>query len=70
MLMHQGISLHTEPKTLTSAPDVLSAYLPFSVRVDYNGVGFTTTSALLSWLIYFLVTHEGTQDLFFQELML
>ncbi|PLN79596.1 putative cytochrome P450 [Aspergillus taichungensis] len=33
-----------------------------------NGAGFTTTSALLSWLIYCLVTYEGTQDRLYQEL--
>jgi cytochrome P450 len=33
-----------------------------------TGAGFTTTSALLSWLIYCLVTYEGTQDRLYQEL--
>lgn len=34
-----------------------------------TGAGFTTTSALLSWLIYCLVTYEGTQDRLYQELV-
>jgi cytochrome P450 len=33
-----------------------------------TGAGFTTTSALLSWLIYCLVTYEGTQDRLYNEL--
>ncbi|OJJ36281.1 hypothetical protein ASPWEDRAFT_66733 [Aspergillus wentii DTO 134E9] len=32
------------------------------------GAGFTTTSALMSWLIYCLVTYEGVQDRLYQEL--
>lgn len=34
-----------------------------------TGAGFTTTSALLSWLIYCLVTYEGTQDRLYEELV-
>ncbi|KAL4972482.1 cytochrome P450 [Aspergillus desertorum] len=34
-----------------------------------TGAGFTTTSALLSWLIYCLVTYEGTQDRLYSELV-
>ncbi|KAL1873680.1 hypothetical protein Plec18167_006197 [Paecilomyces lecythidis] len=34
-----------------------------------TGAGFTTTSALLSWLIYCLVTYEGTQERLLQELV-
>ncbi|KAJ0425114.1 cytochrome P450 [Aspergillus carlsbadensis] len=34
-----------------------------------TGAGFTTTSALLSWLIYCLVTYEGTQDRLYKELV-
>ncbi|RAH68732.1 cytochrome P450 [Aspergillus aculeatinus CBS 121060] len=34
-----------------------------------TGAGFTTTSALLSWLIYSLVTYPDTQDRLLQELV-
>ncbi|KAE8134687.1 cytochrome P450 [Aspergillus pseudotamarii] len=34
-----------------------------------TGAGFTTTSALLSWLLYCLVTYEGTQDRLYAELI-
>ncbi|KAK5989576.1 Cytochrome P450 monooxygenase alnD [Cladobotryum mycophilum] len=34
-----------------------------------TGAGFTTTSSLLSWLIYGLVTYEGMQDRLLQELI-
>ncbi|KAF2205770.1 cytochrome P450 [Delitschia confertaspora ATCC 74209] len=34
-----------------------------------SGAGFTTTSALMSWLIYCLVTYPGTQDRLLQELI-
>ncbi|KAL4901101.1 hypothetical protein BDW74DRAFT_187950 [Aspergillus multicolor] len=34
-----------------------------------TGAGFTTTSALLSWLIYCLVTYEGTQHRLYAELV-
>jgi len=34
-----------------------------------TGAGFTTTSALLSWLVYCLVTYEGVQDRLYQELV-
>ncbi|KAE8166409.1 cytochrome P450 [Aspergillus tamarii] len=34
-----------------------------------TGAGFTTTSALLSWLLYCLVTYEGTQDRLYAELV-
>lgn len=30
-----------------------------------TGAGFTTTSALMSWLIYCLVNYESTQDRFY-----
>jgi cytochrome P450 len=33
-----------------------------------TGAGFTTTSALMSWLIYCLVNYEGTQDRLYEEL--
>ncbi|OQD94824.1 hypothetical protein PENSOL_c023G06871 [Penicillium solitum] len=33
-----------------------------------TGAGFTTTSALMSWLIYCLVNYEGTQDKLYEEL--
>lgn len=31
------------------------------------GAGFVTTSSLLSWLLYSMVTYEGTQDKLLQE---
>jgi cytochrome P450 len=34
-----------------------------------TGAGFTTTSSLLSWLIYGLVTYEGMQERLLQELI-
>lgn len=34
-----------------------------------TGAGFTTTSSLLSWLIYGLVTYDGMQERLLQELM-
>lgn len=34
-----------------------------------TGAGFTTTSSLLSWLIYGLVTYPGMQDRLLQELI-
>ncbi|KAE8148613.1 cytochrome P450 monooxygenase [Aspergillus avenaceus] len=34
-----------------------------------TGAGFTTTSSLLSWLIYSLVTYPGVQDRLLQELV-
>lgn len=33
-----------------------------------TGAGFTTTAALMSWLIYCLVTYEGTQERLYAEL--
>lgn len=33
------------------------------------GAGFTTTSALMSWLVYCLTTYEGTQERLYQELV-
>jgi cytochrome P450 len=34
-----------------------------------SGSGFTTTSSLLSWLLYSVVTHPGAQDRLLQELI-
>lgn len=34
-----------------------------------TGAGFTTTSSLLSWLIYSLVTYDGMQERVLQELI-
>ena len=34
-----------------------------------TGAGFTTTSSLLSWLIYSLVNYDGMQDRLLQELI-
>jgi cytochrome P450 len=33
-----------------------------------TGAGFTTTSALMSWLLYCLVAYEGAQDRLYEEL--
>lgn len=43
--------------------------LILSNMIIVTGAGFTTTSALLSWLVYCLVTYEGTQDRLLQELV-
>ena len=34
-----------------------------------TGAGFTTTSSLLSWLLYGLVTYPGMQERILQELI-
>ena len=34
-----------------------------------TGAGFTTTSSLLSWLIYSLVNYDGMQERLLQELI-
>ena len=34
-----------------------------------TGAGFTTTSALMSWLLYCLVTYDGAQERLYQELV-
>ncbi|RFU24445.1 hypothetical protein B7463_g11896, partial [Scytalidium lignicola] len=41
----------------------------FWALVVATGAGFTTTSSLLSWLIYGLVTYEGMQERLLQELV-
>ncbi|EFX05854.1 cytochrome p450 monooxygenase [Grosmannia clavigera kw1407] len=40
-----------------------------SALIVVTGAGFTTTSSLLSWLIYSLVTYPGVQDRLLQELV-
>ncbi|KAG9569000.1 cytochrome P450, partial [Aureobasidium melanogenum] len=40
-----------------------------SNMVIISGAGFTTTSALLSWLLYALVTYPGNQERLLQELV-
>lgn len=40
-----------------------------SALVVATGAGFTTTSSLLSWLVYSLVTYPGVQDRLLQELV-
>ncbi|KFZ19200.1 hypothetical protein V502_03782 [Pseudogymnoascus sp. VKM F-4520 (FW-2644)] len=47
----------------------LSEQLAFSNLVVVTGAGFTTTSSLLSWLIYSMVTYPGEQDRLLQELV-
>ncbi|OBT57856.1 hypothetical protein VE04_02191 [Pseudogymnoascus sp. 24MN13] len=55
------------------AVDVTGTKLPeqlaFSNLVVVTGAGFTTTSSLLSWLIYSMVTYPGEQDRLLQELV-
>ena len=43
-------------------------YLKSSLVVA-TAAGFTTTSSLLSWLIFGLVSYEGVQDRLLQELI-
>ncbi|KAJ5667896.1 Cytochrome monooxygenase alnD [Penicillium maclennaniae] len=40
-----------------------------SALVVATGAGFTTTSSLLSWLLYSLVTYDGMQERLLQELI-
>lgn len=40
-----------------------------SALIVATGAGFTTTSSLLSWLIYSLVTYSGVQEKLLQELV-
>ncbi|KAJ5119525.1 Cytochrome monooxygenase alnD [Penicillium atrosanguineum] len=40
-----------------------------SALVVATGAGFTTTSSLLSWLLYSMVTYEGMQERLLQELV-
>ncbi|GFN16350.1 hypothetical protein AtubIFM55763_010181 [Aspergillus tubingensis] len=58
---------------LLHAVDDAGAHFPPSLilanMLIVTGAGFTTTSALLSWLIYCLVTYEGTQDRLYAELV-
>ncbi|OBT38555.1 hypothetical protein VE00_10901 [Pseudogymnoascus sp. WSF 3629] len=58
---------------LLRATDENGQKLPTSLIVAnmmiVTGAGFTTTSALLSWLLYSLVTYPGAQDRLLQELI-
>ncbi|KFZ25394.1 hypothetical protein V502_00130 [Pseudogymnoascus sp. VKM F-4520 (FW-2644)] len=58
---------------LLRATDESGKKLPTSLIVAnmmiVTGAGFTTTSALLSWLLYSLVTYAGAQDRLLQELI-
>ncbi|GKZ32864.1 hypothetical protein AbraIFM66950_002508 [Aspergillus brasiliensis] len=58
---------------LLHAVDETGAHFPppliLANMLIVTGAGFTTTSALLSWLIYCLVTYEGTQDQLYAELV-
>lgn len=40
-----------------------------SALVVASGAGFTTTSSLLSWLVYGLVSYPGMQERLVQELV-
>lgn len=53
-----------DPKGNKISPERLLHVLPV-----VTGAGFTTTSSLLSWIIYSLVTYEGMQDRLLQELV-
>ncbi|PHH91579.1 hypothetical protein CDD83_11115 [Cordyceps sp. RAO-2017] len=54
----------TDPKGNKLPPSQFAAAL-----VVATGAGFTTTSSLLSWLIYSLVSYPGVQDRLLQELV-
>ncbi|KAL4882953.1 cytochrome P450 [Aspergillus karnatakaensis] len=58
---------------LLHAVDDKGAHFPQDLilanMIIVTGAGFTTTSALLSWLIYSLVTYEGTQERLYAELI-
>lgn len=43
--------------------------LVLSNMLVVTGAGYTTTSALLSWLVYCIITYPGTQDKLLQELI-
>ena len=58
---------------MTRATDDKGDKLPhnyiLSNMLELTGAGFTTTSSLLSWLLYSLVTYPGNQDRLLQELV-
>lgn len=58
---------------LVRATDSAGEQLPkdnlVSATIVATGAGFTTTSSLLSWCIYSLVTYEGSQARLLQELV-
>ncbi|KAK3331460.1 cytochrome P450 [Apodospora peruviana] len=58
---------------LVNAVDEKGEKLPHGLilanQIVVTGAGYTTTSALLSWLLYCIVTYPGTQDKLLQELV-
>ena len=58
---------------MTRATDDKGNKLPhnyiLSNMLELTGAGFTTTSSLLSWLLYSLVTYPGVQDRLHKELV-
>jgi cytochrome P450 len=80
MFQHPGSPYYSWQYILTSGPDYFvrakdnkgnklppAQFAP--ALLVATGAGFTTTSSLLSWLIYSMVTYEGTQDRLLQELI-
>jgi cytochrome P450 len=61
------------PDYFTRAVDSSGSRLPTDTIVSAvtvaAGAGFTTTSSLLSWLVYGLVTYSGAQERLVQELV-
>ena len=64
MLELQPLTFHTD--YAVRATDSKGEKLPRTSLVEAlvvaTGAGFTTTSSLLSWLIYGLVTYPGMQE--------
>lgn len=56
-------------RAVDSNGDKLPNDLIYSNMVVVTAAGFTTTSTLLSWCLYSLVTYEGCQDRLLQELV-
>ncbi|KAK4163380.1 cytochrome P450 monooxygenase [Cladorrhinum sp. PSN259] len=58
---------------LVNAVDETGAHFPMPLILSnmlvVTGAGYTTTSSLMSWLIYTIVTYPGIQDRLLQELV-
>ncbi|KAK3991039.1 cytochrome P450 monooxygenase [Cladorrhinum sp. PSN332] len=58
---------------LVNAVDKTDAHFPMPLVLSnmlvVTGAGYTTTSSLMSWLIYTIVTYPGVQDKLLQELV-
>lgn len=70
--LHISLTKNT-PDYVLRATDSKGNKLPKTSFIEplvvATGAGFTTTSSLLSWLIYGLVTYPGMQDRLLQELV-